>query len=213
MADNEQYFVQGRRSTAVNKAGRGAREKALDERTKAPVRTVLARVMNIHTDERAWRRGADGEERVAQSLSRLPKSWYVFHDLNIGSRGANLDHLVIGPGGVFVLNTKNLTGNLWVAQRAILHNGQRTDFLRAAKREALIAGERLGRAVGPVSALPVLVIFADKIKIKAPPDGVSVVEGATVRRWLERQRSVLAPDQTREIAKAADDPSTWAVHR
>jgi hypothetical protein len=210
MTDDDQYFVRFRRSLAGNTPGDGARRKAIEEREKAPARAVLARVMGVHTDERAWRRGADGEARVAQSLSRLPKGWYVFHDLTVGSRGANLDHLVIGPGGVFVLNTKNLTGNVWIGERAILHNGRRTDFLRASKRESQVAIERLSLAADrPVIAVPVLVILADKVTVKAEPAEVRVVEGAKIRRWLERQATVLAPDQAAAIAKVADDPSTW----
>lgn len=208
---DDQYFVRGRASTTTNNPGRGAREKATHERDKAPVRTVWDRLRGKHNDERAWRRGADGEERVARSLSRLPTGWYVFHDLTVGSGGANLDHLVIGPGGVFVLNTKNLTGNVWIGERAILHNGRKTDFLRASKREGAIAAERLGRAVGPVFPVPVLVIFADKVTLKAEPSEVRVVEGVHIGRWLERQPSVLSPDHAAAISRAADDPSTWLV--
>ena len=210
MTDDDQYFVQFRRSLAGNKAGGAARRKANHERAQAPVRTALARVLRVHTDERAWRRGADGEERVAQSLSRLPHGWYVFHDLTVGSRGANLDHVVIGPGGIFVLNTKNLSGNVWIAERAFLHNGRKTNYLSAAKREGQIATQRLSRAAGlPIVAVPVLVVFADRITIKAPPADARIVEGANIRRWFARQATVLAPDQARAVAKAADDPSTW----
>jgi nuclease-like protein len=209
---DDPYFVRGRLSTAVNKAGGGARQKALEARAEARVRTALARVMGVHTDERAWRRGGEGEERVGQLLERLPTGWYAFHDLTVGSRGANLDHLVIGPGGVFVLNTKNLTGNVWVGERVILHNGQGKDFLRDSKRESQIAADRLSRAVGfPVSAVAVLAIFADKMKVKTAPPEVRVVEGASIRRWLERQPAVLASDQAAAIAKAADDPATWLM--
>lgn len=210
MTDDDQYFVRGRASTTTNKPGRGAREKATQERDKAPVRTAWDRLRGKHNDERAWRRGADGEERVARSLSRLPKGWYVFHDLTVGSGGANLDHLVIGPGGVFVLNTKNLTGNVWIGERAILHNGHRTDYLRASTRGSQRAREGLSRATGLlVSAVPVLVIFADKLTTKAQPTAVRVVQGPTLRRWLERQTTNLPPDQVVTIAKAADDPATW----
>ncbi|MGZ6870341.1 MAG: hypothetical protein ACXVHI_08580, partial [Frankiaceae bacterium] len=47
---------------AANRAGAEAREQARAARDAAPVRTVLARVLGVHTNERAWRIGADGEE-------------------------------------------------------------------------------------------------------------------------------------------------------
>jgi hypothetical protein len=88
--------------------------------------------------------GAKGEERVASQLVQLDDRWAVVHDLTIGRKGANLDHLVIGPAGVFVLNTKNLTGKLTVYEHAILHNGHKTAFVPAALREV-----RPSRSVSP----------------------------------------------------------------
>lgn len=69
-------------------------------------------------------------------LGRLPGGWYAFHDVSVGERGANIDHVIVGPGGVFTLNSRNPTGMIWVGPRSILHNGHRTDFL---PKEARIA--------------------------------------------------------------------------
>jgi hypothetical protein len=84
---------------------------------------LLERLFDARTEDRNWRRGAEGEERVAAYLASLGQRWAVVHDLTIARKGANLDHLVIGPPGVFALNTKNLTGKLTVYEHAILQNG------------------------------------------------------------------------------------------
>jgi hypothetical protein len=48
----------------------------------------------------AWQRGAAGERRTARLLDPLARhGWAVLHDLAIPGSQANLDHLVIGPGG------------------------------------------------------------------------------------------------------------------
>jgi hypothetical protein len=53
----------------------------------------------------ALKQGAEGEKAVGQFLERLRESGYhVFHDL-IGS-GFNVDHVLIGPAGVFTIETK-----------------------------------------------------------------------------------------------------------
>jgi hypothetical protein len=58
-----------------------------------------------------WKRGADGERRTERALQRLTGSnWNAFHDRQ-GGRG-NLDHVVVGPGGVFLLDSKNLSGTV-----------------------------------------------------------------------------------------------------
>ena len=53
---------------AERRAGAMARERAQALKRVAPVRTFLARVLGVHTDERAWRIGAEGEEKVAAQL-------------------------------------------------------------------------------------------------------------------------------------------------
>jgi hypothetical protein len=64
-------------------------------------------------DAGAWRRGAAGERRTAHLLGHLgQQGWAVLHDLAIPGSQANLDHLVIGPGGVFVIDSKQYRGRL-----------------------------------------------------------------------------------------------------
>lgn len=54
---------------------------------------------------RALRQGSDGEKAVGQYLERLREQGYsVFHDL-VG-KGFNIDHVLIGPAGVFTIETK-----------------------------------------------------------------------------------------------------------
>jgi Nuclease-related domain len=54
----------------------------------------------------AWRRGAAGERRTARLLGQLERhGWAVLHDLALPGSRANLDHLAIGPGGVFVIDS------------------------------------------------------------------------------------------------------------
>ncbi|HXW58890.1 MAG TPA: nuclease-related domain-containing protein [Solirubrobacteraceae bacterium] len=51
-------------------------------------------------------RGATGEEEVGTLLEELPRErWRVIHDATLG-RG-NVDHIVIGPPGVFTIETKS----------------------------------------------------------------------------------------------------------
>src|SRR4029453_17549399 len=64
-------------------------------------------------DASAWRRGAAGERRTARLLAPLEGlGWVVLHDLAVPGSRANIDHLVIGPGGVFVIDSKLYRGRL-----------------------------------------------------------------------------------------------------
>jgi hypothetical protein len=67
---------------------------------------------------RTWRRGAAGERRTAHLLDRLTRDGYVvFHDLAVPNSPANVDHLVMGSSGVFVIDSKQWTGSVSPGRR------------------------------------------------------------------------------------------------
>ncbi|MBS3939844.1 MAG: NERD domain-containing protein [Actinobacteria bacterium] len=153
-----------------NQAGMGAREKEREPAAgKSRAKQLLERVFDARTRERSWRRGAEGEEAVARRLERLPRPWAVVHDHTVGRRGATLDRLVLGPAGILVFNTKNLTGRLTVYDQAVLQNGHKTAFVPAALREGHTVQDRLSTALRrPVHAWSVLVVLGAEITIKKP---------------------------------------------
>ena len=165
--------------------------------------------MRQHTGERARRKGANGERFVGFILGRLPGGWAVLHDVSVG-RGANIDHVVIGPAGVFTLDAKDLTGKVWIGPRSVLHNGRRTDFLPMAVHGASLASGHLSAALGrPIQVRGALAILADDWTIKARPAAVFVGSPRSVRDWLVGLPITLRPREIVEIAAAAGEPSTW----
>ena len=55
---------------------------------------------------RAWERGAIGEEIMGNRLADLSESFRVLHDRRIPGTRANIDHIVVGPTGVWVIDAK-----------------------------------------------------------------------------------------------------------
>jgi hypothetical protein len=87
----------------------------------------------------AWRRGARGERATARRLRRLQRAgWTVFHDVALQGSRANLDHLLIGPGGVFVIDSKYYRGRIRVGRGGALWYGRHPlgDMLRAVQWKA-----------------------------------------------------------------------------
>lgn len=67
---------------------------------------------------RAWSVGAAGERRVGAALDAIGREDVVaLHDRRIPGKLANIDHVVVGPSGVFVVDTKNYDGALTVRDR------------------------------------------------------------------------------------------------
>jgi hypothetical protein len=58
--------------------------------------------------------GAHGESIVGRKLNELPDDFVIFHDLALlsedGPEPWNIDHVVVGPTGVFVVETKSFSG-------------------------------------------------------------------------------------------------------
>ncbi len=132
---------------AGRRAGAMARQQALALKQAAPVRTFVARVLGAHTDERAWRIGADGEEKVAARLDKLAKKdprWTFLHAIPVGESGSDIDHLVLGPGGVFTLNAKHHPGaRIWIRGNGFRVNGTQVPYVRNSRHEAQPASRLL----------------------------------------------------------------------
>ena len=135
-------------------AGESARAVAQKRRDKAE---RLNRVAD------AYERGADGEVATAHALAALPVSgWFVLHDVRWpGKRFANIDHVAIGPGGVFVIDSKAWSGVVEVRDGVLRQNGYKRDSAVAGAADAAKAvGEQVpGVDAGAVK--PVLCFVGD----------------------------------------------------
>ena len=200
---------------ATNRAGAEAREQALAAREAAPVKTLLARALGVKTDERSWRIGADGEEKVAAQLEKVAKKdsrWRFLHAVPVGNRGSDIDHVVIGPGGVFTVNAKHHPGaKIWVGGNTFLVDGHRQPYIRNSRHEAARAAERLTAACGfPIHVEGLVVtVNADDVVVKGAPDGVHVVPRMQVARWLLRHGDIHTTETVDAIYETARRSTTW----
>ena len=114
---------------------------------------------------KAWDAGAVGERVVADKLSELvPHGWYVLHDVHWPGRPkANLDHVLVGPGGVVVVDSKNWTGEVRVAS-GVLWQG------RYARTQAVEGALAQCAAVASVLAPPHRRLVRPLICMAAQPD-------------------------------------------
>lgn len=75
---------------------------------------VVAAVLLAWGDRRLgnYLKGAKGEEWVAHELSFLSSEYTVFNGLHLASGKENFDHIIVGPSGIFVVETKNWKGSV-----------------------------------------------------------------------------------------------------
>lgn len=68
-------------------------------------------------------RGWSGERDISRLLQDLPDSYSVFRDVRIGDHKGNLDFVVVGPGGIFILEVKAHGGDIGYNGYALTVNG------------------------------------------------------------------------------------------
>jgi hypothetical protein len=145
----------------------------------------------------AWRRGAAGERRTARLLHPLEdRGWVVLHDLAIPGSAANIDHLVIGPGGVAVVDSKQYRGRLRLDTNALLWHGRHllTMTLRAARWEADQADEVLG--VADVRVAAVVAVHGARVPWgRVMVNGVTVAPADRVPDLLRALPPILGPER------------------
>jgi hypothetical protein len=145
-------------------------------------------------------------------LAKLGHEWRVLHSIPIGDRGTDVDHLVIGPGGVYSLNTKNHSGKkVWVHTNAFRVNGYtHNEYLRASRSEAEKSSRLLATECGfPVTVTGVVVVIADRLDVREMPFLTPVIARKKIVGWLRSQPPRLSSSDIASIYAAARQPATW----
>jgi hypothetical protein len=194
-------------------AGQSAMCDVVRAQAASPERSAIERILGFNpltAASRALYRGALAELLVGEVLANLGPRWDVLHDLPLGH--AVLDHLVIGPAGVFTVRAANYGAQdvvidgppLMVATRA------RDDIAHAAA-EAAEVQRILAAATGEaVSVRPLLVIVDPKrLTVKQTATTVRVMASWELERVLTRAARTLTGDEVARLSDVADLITTW----
>lgn len=198
-----------------SRAGHVAIGELLREQELAPRRSTLARVFGVSPLSSVTQplfRGVVGEIEVGEALDRLGAEWHVLHALPVDEDHADIDHLVIGPSGVFVISTRNHTGyDVWASQRTFIVAGVRHPHIRDMEYEMGRAERLLTTAAGrPVEVSGILAVVAPKtLVVREKQRDVAVLDSSNLVSWLTRHKRALAPGEVAEIGAAASLASTW----
>ena len=146
-------------------------------------------------------KGARGEERVAAVLEALPDTWHVFHDCAAGA--CHVDHVVVGPAGVYAVETKNWRGRVTAARGEMLVDGvlaDRAPLAQAARQaDAVKAAQKAAGWTGDVA--PVLCLASDTLVDGRLSIGrTTALNASRVVEWLSGRPAALAPNEVDRLA-------------
>jgi hypothetical protein len=158
---------------------------------------------------RAMRLGRDGERAVGQALEQLRRYGYrVFHDI-LGPTW-NIDHVVIGPGGIFTVETKTLSkplrGHAVIRyERQSLTKGgfDISKHLNQARAQAAYVETWLKDATGQTYAVqPTLVFPGWSVDSCDADPAVWVMDPKELIRRVQARDLQLSPEQIKSAASA-----------
>lgn len=194
-------------------AGQSAMLEVVSAQHGAPQQSTIGRFFGISpltADARGWYRGALAELLVGDVLENLGHRWDVLHDVAL--EHDTLDHLVIGPAGVFTVRTANCDGmDVVVDHDALVVVGESRPDILLARIEANEVAQILSTAAGrPVSVRPLLVVVrARRLMVKTAVDDVRIVASSDLERALGTSPRLLSGDEVAFISDAADLDATW----
>ena len=198
-----------------NLAGHGAIVELLRAQETVARRSPVARLFGMSPltpETHPLYRGVVGELEVGEALDRLGTGWTVLHALPVDAGSVAIDHLVIGPAGVFIVSTKNHAGHsVWASQRTLMVAGVRHPHIRNMEYEMGRAERMLASAAGGhIEVGGILAIVAPKsLVVREKHRDVAVLASTHLVTWLLRHRPTLTPTEVSRIATAASLASTW----
>jgi hypothetical protein len=169
------------------------------------------------------RAGAKGEALVAAQLERLSRRYWLLHDVRLPGRAGNLDHVVVGPRGVVVVETKYYRGQVRGREGGDWH---RRPYRRGwwggwipipdPTLQARRSAERLAQHLaaqpdlepiafeGRILVYPLVVFAHPEGRVRAKTRNVGVSDTRRIRRVIKRlgHRGTLDGPDRRMVAHA-----------
>jgi hypothetical protein len=149
-----------------------------------------------------WRVGAEGERRTGRVLDGLGPDWRVIHDIQ-DDRG-NVDHVVVGPPGVFVVETKHLRGTVRVDRDQLVQTwrvgAERSQHAQRYARGAAARVSQLLRAGGVRTWVTAVVVVWGDLEGIHDGDNVTTLPGSALAGWLASRPATASAATVERVA-------------
>jgi len=172
-------------------ANSAAREHALALLAASPVYTRVARLLGL--DATGPLTAARTE--IGLRLGHLPAGWHV---LDGAGDATGLDHLIVGPAGVFAVAVQHFPDAEVIVDGDRLNvNGRNQRGIREVRRRVA----RLERSLSGAKVRPVVAVSGAQrgFAVKRQPRAVTVVNRRTITPFLHAQPATLGADEVERL--------------
>ena len=155
-----------------------------------------------------WNKGIRGEQSVANYLNQLPDYYFIFNDVNFPGSYGNLDHVIIGPNGIFVIETKNYKGFYIVNDKDWYYkNGGHTTKARSQPGKQVLTNSMSLRKFFIENNINMEGIWIDSIvtlinnnfKITKKPRHYNVLFPSTITKFIQNSNKRIDNNIIKEI--------------
>jgi len=181
------------------------RDAAINEQYGRRLGKVVRAVTSEPQSTRAWAIGARGEEKLAAALAGVD-GLRALHDRRVRGTPRNIDHIVVAPAGVFVVDAKHYEGRIEVRNRGWFFRPDHRLYVGGRDKSQLArdmawqveAVESALRAVGvdPMPPITPVLCFVDgDWPLISPPDefeGVHLESERSIRKLVLRSHELHA---------------------
>ncbi|MGV8969055.1 MAG: nuclease-related domain-containing protein [Microbacteriaceae bacterium] len=201
---------------AAHFAGQNAVKELMAAQDALSPRSGLRRIFGVSPltpETRVLYDRAVADAAVGATLDGLSSEWLSVHAVPVSPECATLDHVIVGPGGVFVVDTQSHRGHAVIAsQRTFMVSGIRYPYIRNMEYEMGRVERLLGTASkGAVEVSGILAVVEPKsLTVRQKHRDVAVVLSTDLVAWLSEQREVLSAADIARIGVAAHNPATWS---
>ena len=154
--------------------------------------------------------GSQGEKRVTRVLREsLSDDYFLINDLQLFDvRKGNIDHVVVGPNGVFAIETKNLRGKIFASEDYWQGTNGKSPSKQARDNtnrvyQAIKASESFRTGKPWVYGIVVFTNKAAQLNIQKPPFNVAVLRLNALANYIKATKPLrsLSRNETEAIAK------------
>jgi hypothetical protein len=190
----------------------------------APVVVVVVwmlALLRLPFESLVWAKGIEGERRVAEALEPLEQEGFRFlYNRRIPLARGDIDCVVIGSSGVFVIETKNWGGRASVRNNLLLiGTADRSWVVDQIFRESMAVQIALADEMNRhrMTVVPVVCVVGGISGSERAVSGVQLLEPNSIARWIRERPPVLDAEAIKRIAdlahRALPEPLPWDADR